>query len=282
VALSADTAVAGAPGADGAYVFVREEATWNLESLLTASSGSDGLGRSVACSGETAVVGAPLDDFNGGNQVGSAHVFARSGTTWSETAVLQASDGVGDDFFGHSVAISGDLVLCGAPDEDHDLCDALGAAYAFRLLPAAAGYCTAGASASGCQALLSSSGSASAQASSGFVVSATSVEGGKDGHFYFGTNGRQANPWGNGTSYQCVVPPTKRATALIGSGTAGQCDGAFAEDLNALWCPTCPKPHKNPGAGAIVQVQLWYRDPQSTSNQTTSLSDALESGVGPR
>jgi hypothetical protein len=25
-----------------------------------------------------------------------------------------------------------------------------------------------------------------------------------------------------------------------------------------------------------VQAQLWYRDPLSTSNQTTSLSDAIE------
>ena len=68
---------------------------------------------------------------------------------------------------------------------------------------------------------------------------------------------------------------------LAGSGTIGQCDGAFAEDLNAFWCPTCPKPHKNPGAGAIVQAQLWYRDPASTSNQTTSLSDAYRVHHGP-
>ena len=31
----------------------------------------------------------------------------------------------------------------------------------------------------------------------------------------------------------------------------------------------------------LVQVQLWYRDPQSTSNQTTSLSDAIEACVTP-
>ena len=142
-------------------------------------------------------------------------------------------------------------------------------------------YCTAGTSASGCQALLSASGTPSATAASGFEISAVGVEGSKDGLFFFGTNGRQANPWGNGTSYQCVVPPVKRATALAGTGTNGQCDGAFTDDLNAFWCPTCPKPHKNPGAGATVQAQLWYRDPLSTSNQTTSLSDAIEFVVAP-
>ena len=35
------------------------------------------------------------------------------------------------------------------------------------------------------------------------------------------------------------------------------------------------------GAGAVVQAQLWYRDPLNTSNQTTSLSDAIEFIVAP-
>jgi hypothetical protein len=68
---------------------------------------------------------------------------------------------------------------------------------------------------------------------------------------------------------------------LTGSGTSGACDGAFLQDLNALWCATCPKPGLNPGAGALVQAQLFYRDPMSTSNQTLSLSDAIEFPVGP-
>jgi uncharacterized delta-60 repeat protein len=142
-------------------------------------------------------------------------------------------------------------------------------------------YCTSGTSASGCQAQLGASGSASATASAGFQLSATGVEGSKDGLFFFGTNGQQANPWGNGTSYQCVVPPVKRAGLLAGTGLNGACDGSFSQDLNALWCPTCPKPGHNPGAGAVVQAQLWYRDPLNTSNQTTSLSDAVQFPVGP-
>src|SRR5688572_3753163 len=137
-------------------------------------------------------------------------------------------------------------------------------------------YCTAGTSASGCQAQISASGLSSATAASGFHLAATGVEGQKDGLFFFGTNGRQANPWGNGTSYQCVVPPVLRAPVMAGAGTNGLCNGSFALDLNALWCPSCPKPAKNPGAGATVQAQLWYRDPSSTSNQTTSMSNAVE------
>ena len=41
------------------------------------------------------------------------------------------------------------------------------------------------------------------------------------------------------------------------------------------------KPQTNPGPGATVQVQTWFRDPGNTSSQTTSLSDALELTVCP-
>ena len=142
-------------------------------------------------------------------------------------------------------------------------------------------YCTAGTSASGCQAFISASGAPSATLSSGFTLSAASFEGNKDGLFFFGANGQQANSWGSGTSFQCVVPPVRRGGLLTGTGTNGACDNFVSQDLNALWCPTCPKPNKAFPAGSVVQAQLWYRDPQNTSNQTTSLSDAVEFTVCP-
>ena len=134
-------------------------------------------------------------------------------------------------------------------------------------------YCTAGTSASGCQALLVGSGTPSLAAASGFVVSASALEGGKDGLFYYGFNGTQANAWGNGSSFQCVVPPVKRAGLLAGGGTPGACDGSLALDLNTFWSTAAAS--KLPTAGQQVALQLWYRDPASTSNQTTSLSDGL-------
>ena len=71
------------------------------------------------------------------------------------------------------------------------------------------------------------------------------------------------------------------APLVYSVGTNGVCDGAFSQDLNARWCPTCPKPSHTPVAGQKLQLQLWYRDPQNTSNQTTSLSNALELDVCP-
>ena len=136
-------------------------------------------------------------------------------------------------------------------------------------------YCTSGTSAIGCKPKLSAQGSPSSTAPSGFEIVIKRGEGSRNGIVFFGTSGQQANPWGNGTSYQCVVPPVVRTSTLSLSGLAGRCNGTSKVDLNALWCPTCPKAGKNPGPGGTVQAQFWYRDPQNTSNQTTGFSDAL-------
>jgi hypothetical protein len=171
------------------------------------------------------------------------------------------------DCNGNGIEDGVDLVM-GAPDCNGNL--------VLDTCESPVNYCTAGTSASGCTALLTATGIASASAPSGFVVAAGTVEGSKDGLFFYGQNGRQANSWGNGTSFQCVVPPVKRGGLLVGGGTIGLCDGSLTQDLNARWCPICPKPLHAPTPGVPLQIQLWYRDPASTSNQTTSLSDALE------
>ena len=272
----------GGSGAGSAYVFVDDGSAWSEEQRLSASDAddSDWFGYAVTVSGDTALVGTFQDSTTGSNLSGSAYVFSRSGTSWSEQAKLVASDAGAFDRFGTAVGLDGNTALVGAWAHDYSSFTDAGTAYVYQAAGLAS-YCTAGTSASGCQAALSASGIASAGAASGFDLMASGVEGAKDGQFFFGTQGQQAQPWGNGTSFQCVVPPVRRAGLLAGTGTQGACDGSFAQDLNALWCPSCPKPGLNPGAGAIVQAQLWYRDPLSTSNQTTSLSDAGEFPVLP-
>ena len=143
--------------------------------------------------------------------------------------------------------------------------------------PAPLSYCSAGLSTSGCAALLQTSGTPSLDQTSGFTVAASGVEGAKDGLFFYGFNGAQANAWGNGTSFQCVVPPVIRAPIMSGQGTTGVCNGFFSQDFNAYWSGAPAA--KVPAPGSKVWMQLWYRDPLNTSNQTTSLSDALEISI---
>jgi len=141
VAISGDTAVVGAEGDDvgvatdmgTAYVFVRSGTTWSEQQKLTAGDGAAGdtFGSRVAVSGDTAVVGALFDDVGANSNQGSACVFVRSGTTWSEQQKLTASDGVATDFFGCSVALSGDTAVVGADCDDVGANTDQGSAYVF-------------------------------------------------------------------------------------------------------------------------------------------------------
>lgn len=106
--------------------------TFTQEGKLFASDGaqSDRLGTSVAISGDTAVVGAPLRDVSGNDNRGAAYVFVRSGTTWTQQAKLVASDSAANDNFGQAVAITGDTVIVGSPNSDGPN-ENQGAAYVF-------------------------------------------------------------------------------------------------------------------------------------------------------
>jgi hypothetical protein len=133
VAVSGSTAIVGAFGSDSfkgsAYVFGKSGGTWTQQQKLVASDGaaSDDFGRSIALSGNTAVVGAHGDD----SDKGAAYVFVENGGTWTQQQKLVASDGVAGDFFGVSVAVSGDTAMVGARSEDNTNGADAGAAYIF-------------------------------------------------------------------------------------------------------------------------------------------------------
>jgi len=99
------------------------------EAKLTASDGKP-FGSSASISGNTAVIGASSDD-DLGDRAGAAYVFRFDGTAWVEEAKLHASDGALLEFFGASVAISGDTIVVGA-HFDNDLGVESGSAYVFR------------------------------------------------------------------------------------------------------------------------------------------------------
>jgi hypothetical protein len=153
--VNGDQTDTGSAYSGAAYVFVRAGTSWTQQAYLKASNTgfSDQFGYSVAVSGNTVVVGAYGEDSSAtlvnGDELndaaldsGAAYVFGRSGMTWSQQAYLKASNTGHHDSFGWSVAVFGDTVVVGAPDESseatgingeqtNDLSSGAGAAYVF-------------------------------------------------------------------------------------------------------------------------------------------------------
>ncbi|WP_287129130.1 FG-GAP-like repeat-containing protein [Candidatus Cyanaurora vandensis] len=137
LALGSETLAVGKPGVGSkgsAFVFVRSGTLWTQQQRLTASDGvnGDSFGVAVAISGETVVVSAPSNDLSGNNNRGAAYVFVRSGTVWSEQALLRTATGADDDAFGFAVAIVGDLIVVGMPGDDFEGDANRGSAFVFE------------------------------------------------------------------------------------------------------------------------------------------------------
>ncbi len=138
VSLSGDTIMIGANQDDdngywsgSVYVYIRNGTSWTLQAKLLASDGGveDGFGYGISLVGDTALIGAIWDN-DYGNHSGSAYVFTRTGTTWTQQQKLLPSDGVTDAQFGVSVSLNGDTALIGA-NRDDDNGIRSGSAYVF-------------------------------------------------------------------------------------------------------------------------------------------------------
>ena len=141
VALSGDTALIGSPyhqvgdnSSQGvAYVFTRSGGAWTRQAELVASNGAsnDYFGLAVALEAGTALVGTAYKTVDGKACAGSAYVFTGSGSSWDEQAILSPADAAAADYFGFSVAISGDTALVGAEYKQVGDNGGQGAAYVF-------------------------------------------------------------------------------------------------------------------------------------------------------
>ena len=87
----------------------------NLTKILASDGDSlDVFGKSVAMSGDRAVVGAKGDEGPNG-EPGSAYFFELTGNDWMEQQKVFASDADNLDNFGWSVAMDGNRAVIGAP-----------------------------------------------------------------------------------------------------------------------------------------------------------------------
>ncbi len=123
-----------APEAGAAYIFVREGTNWLQQAFLKGAVTwpGDRFGSSVAIFDNTVVIGVPRDSstavgVNGAPETnddvntlesGAAYVFVRNGTNWTQQAYLKPDNLYGTSrhaWFGHSVGITRDTIVVGAP-----------------------------------------------------------------------------------------------------------------------------------------------------------------------
>lgn len=134
VGISGDYAIVSALGypagtySGAVYIFWRNGATWNQIAKFTEDGGQ--IGVSVAIAGNYAIAGARFDS-DVAERSGAAYVYERSGTNWSLSSKLTASDGISMDEFGADVGISGEYAIVGAFSEGWDN-SRPGAAYIFQ------------------------------------------------------------------------------------------------------------------------------------------------------
>lgn len=134
LAISDNTVVVGAPyddaGAEDAGVAYVYDATSGilLHTLHNPNPAPDsGFGARVAVSGNTIVVGAPGDN-TGANIAGRAYVY--DATSGALLHTLNNPSPATEDWFGESVAISGNTIVVGAYEDDTGALNA-GSAYLF-------------------------------------------------------------------------------------------------------------------------------------------------------
>jgi hypothetical protein len=144
VAIQQNTALIGAPCpttsscTGAAYAFTRIGTVWQQQAALIPSDRVDGdaFGMSVSLASPYALIGARTGPPGDATGSGEAHVFSRSGTSWTEQAVLRSSDAAAQDQFGSSVALSRSVgieltAIIGAPHHNPQH----GAAYIYSNLP---------------------------------------------------------------------------------------------------------------------------------------------------
>jgi hypothetical protein len=217
-----------------AYVFVAPASGWahaKQVAILKAPSGQseEEFGRSVAISGNTIVIGAPARAVGRHIGQGAAYVFVKPASGWSHVSPplqLTATRGQANEFFGESVAVSGNEVFVGAPDRKIGRDAAQGAVDVFALPhPRTAGPTQIA-------ELTASDGRADDALGISVAVSGQTILAGADLH--------RVGPAKQGAAYIFVRPPDgwrdAHATAELtaGQGQAGELFGRIV----AIWHDT--------------------------------------------
>lgn len=287
-------------------MFVRSGISWSQQANLKASNtGSiDLFGDDVAISGDMIVVAANSEDSNAtgvnGNQLdnsavdsGAAYVFARSGTSWSQSAYLKASNTGGGDKFALGVSLSGATVVAGSRFEDsnatgmngdgsNNAASDAGAAYVFSIDTSATPFCAGdgtgtacpcantGSAGRGCNNTVSSGGAGITGSGVASISSDTLV-----------LSGAGAVPFGPGLFFQgssSTAPGIVFGNGLLClGGTTHRLEIVFAGGTGASSTTVPIHSFGADAAGDLRHDQLWHRDSPNFGACTSAfnLSNAI-------
>ena len=109
------------------------ETSWALEQKLSASDGEadDDFGRTISCSGDLILIGAPADAGSAGSDTGSAYVFQWENGTWIQKYKIYPHEPFEYGGFGAITALVADYAIVGTPYDD-DLGQEAGAVFTRR------------------------------------------------------------------------------------------------------------------------------------------------------
>lgn len=103
--------------AGAAYIFSNTSGTWTQHQKITSTlrSTSAQFGFSLAIDGDYIAIGANWENEGSNAKAGAAYIFKNSSGVWAQQKRILATDCFAYNEFGYSIAISGELVLIGAP-----------------------------------------------------------------------------------------------------------------------------------------------------------------------
>lgn len=104
-------------GVGAVYVFVRNGTTWTQQAKLIPNAVHfpeivNSYGWAISVHNDTVVVGSPADVIEGRNPAGSAYVFSRNGSAWSQVSRFTSNRRL----LGLGVAVENDVMVIGEPD----------------------------------------------------------------------------------------------------------------------------------------------------------------------
>ena len=122
MAVDGDLALASAPDSDAGKVFAYERdsyGNWFYTQTMQPSGYGSAFGNAISLDGAVAIIG-DMEDYEINSHSGAAYIFARdAGGVWCDISKMHGKNGDVGDSFGFSVAVDGDVAVCGAISENY-------------------------------------------------------------------------------------------------------------------------------------------------------------------